>query len=131
MTGEYSATSVASPETGDPSFSGFYVSAAWTLTGETRPYDHSTGNFGMIRPAAPFSFKHGGPGAWAVAARYSNVDLTSGTVDGGEFDRWSGALSWYPTSQWRFEFNYGYGRLRRSGIDGRTHFYQLRLQFQL
>jgi len=32
---------------------------------------------------------------------------------------------------WRFEFNYGYGRLERGGIVGRTDFYQLRLQFQL
>jgi phosphate-selective porin OprO/OprP len=131
VTGEFALTDVSSPENGDPSFTGFYVSAAWTLTGETRPYDHVNGNFGMISPSAPFSFKHGGLGAWAVAARYSNIDLTSGAIDGGEFDRWSGALSWYPTSQWRFEFNYGYGRLRRAGLDGRTHFYQLRLQFQL
>ena len=29
------------------------------------------------------------------------------------------------------EFNYGYGRLNRAGLVGRTNFYQLRLQFQL
>jgi len=131
VSGEYTATNVASPETNDPSFDGFYVMAAWVLTGEMRPYDHASGTFGMIRPAAPFSFKHGGVGAWELAARFSSIDLTSGAVEGGQFDRWSGALSWYPTSQWRFEFNYGYGRLERSGIVGRTNFYQLRLQFQL
>ena len=131
VSGEYSYTSIDSPQVGDPHFSGYYAMASWTLTGETRPYDHAQGIFGMISPAAPFSFKHGGPGAWEVAARYSSVDLTSGAVQGGKFDRLSGALSWYPTSQFRFEFNYGYGRLDRAGRRGRTNFYQLRLQFQL
>jgi phosphate-selective porin OprO and OprP len=103
----------------------------WSLTGEMRPYDRATGVFGRIEPAAPFSFRHGGCGAWEVAARYSKVDLTSGTLDGGVFDRWSGALSWHPTRNFRFEFNYGYGRLERFGLSGRADFYQLRLQLQI
>jgi phosphate-selective porin OprO/OprP len=131
LSAEYMATYVSSPQTGNPDFSGFYVMATYALTGETRPYEHETGAFGMIRPSAPFSFKHGGCGAWEVGARYSKIDLTSGTVNGGVFDRWSGALSWYPTAQFRFEFNYGYGRLDRAGLVGHTNFYQLRLQFQL
>jgi phosphate-selective porin OprO/OprP len=131
ITAEYTGTRVSSPQTGNPNFLGFYVVASWALTGEVRPYDRATGTFGMIRPSAPVSLKHGGTGAWEVAARYSRIDLTSGTIAGGVFDRWSGALSWFPTRQFRFEFNYGYGRLRRSGLDGRADFYQLRLQFQL
>ena len=89
------------------------------------------GCFGELQPSAPFSFKHGGTGAFEIGARYSNIDLTSGAVDGGKFERWGGAVSWFPTGQWRFEFNYGYGRLQRSGLDGRTHFYQLRLQWEI
>lgn len=131
VSGEYAWTGVSSPSTGNPRFYGYYVEAAYAITGETRAYDHKRGIFEMIRPAAPFSFKHGGSGAWEVAARYSSIDLTSGAVQGGRFDRLSGALSWYPTDQFRFEFNYGYGRLNRSGLEGRTSFYQLRLQFQL
>jgi phosphate-selective porin OprO/OprP len=132
ISGEYAATGIASPaQTAELRFSGYYAMATWSLTGETRPYDHTLGAFGAISPSAPFSFKNGGPGAWEVAARYSSVDLTSGAVQGGKFDRVSGALSWYPTSQVRFEFDYGYGRLERSGLVGHTNFYQLRLQFQL
>ncbi len=131
LSAAYTSTPISSPETGNPHFSGYYVAAAWVLTGETRPYNHEVGVFEAIDPACPFSFKHGGPGAWEVAARYSSIDLTSGTVQGGKFDRVTGALSWYATSKWRFEFNYGYGRLERAGLDGRTNFYQLRLQFQL
>ena len=40
-------------------------------------------------------------------------------------------LSWYPTKVWRFEFDYGYGRLQRFGTTGLTRFYQLRLQFEI
>ena len=131
LSAEYTANYVSSPQTGDPRFEGFYVMATYSLTGETRPYEHATGTFGRIQPSAPFSFKHGGCGAWEVAARYSKIDLTDGTIDGGVFDRWSGALSWHPTEQWRLEFNYGYGRLDRAGLVGHANFYQLRLQFQL
>ena len=131
VSGEYSSTSIDSPQMGDPRFSGYYAMASWALTGEARPYDQTLGVFGMISPAAPFSFKHGGCGAWELAARYSSVDLSNAGVQGGKFDRLSGALSWYPTSQVRFEFNYGYGRLDRSGLEGRSNFYQLRLQLQL
>jgi phosphate-selective porin OprO/OprP len=87
VSGEYAWTGISSSQTGDPSFDGWYVTAAWALTGEARPYNHTRGAFGMMSPAAPFSFKHGGPGAWEVAARYSSVDLTSGSVQGGKFDR--------------------------------------------
>ncbi len=131
VSGEYTYASVDAPQASDPRFSGYYAMVSWALTGESRPYDRSTGVFGAISPAAPFSFRHGGCGAWEVAARYSSVDLTSGLVEGGTFDRLSGALSWYPTSQFRFEFDYGYGKLARSGVVGHASFYQLRLQFQL
>ena len=131
ISSEYTGTWVSSPQTGDPRFDGFYVTASWCMTGESRPYDRETGSFGGIRPETPFSFQHGGIGAWELAIRYSRVDLTSGTLDGGEFERWSGALSWRPTVQWRVEFDYGNGRLEKAGLVGRTNFYQLRLQFQL
>jgi len=131
ISAEYASTNISSSQVRNPGFSGFYVMASWVLTGEARPYNHADGTFGRILPAKPFSFRHGGLGAWELAARYSSIDLTSGTIDGGKFERWSGALSWYPAGPWRFEFDYGYGRLQRGGLDGRTNFYQLRLQFQL
>lgn len=131
LSGEVTRTSVSAPEKGNPEFYGFYVMASWTITGERRPYRHATGTFGAISPASPFSFRHGGSGAWELAARYSGVDLTSGAIQGGRFDRLSGAISWRPTRPWRLEFNYGYGTLDRFGLRGRTRFYQLRLQFEL
>jgi phosphate-selective porin OprO and OprP len=131
VTSEYTLADVSAPESGNPLFSGWYVTASWVLTGETRPYEHANGYFGQLEPAVPFSFDRGGAGAWELAARYSWIDLTSQAVGGGKFDRWSGALSWYPTKIWRFEFDYGYGRLQRFGTTGLTRFYQLRLQFEI
>src|SRR5262245_31867298 len=131
LTAEYTRGLTDAPQLGDPSFSAYYAQASWVLTGETRPYNHFGGYFGQLRPSVPFTFRRGGCGAWEVAARYSWIDLNSRAIEGGKFDRWSGALSWFPTDEFRFEFNYGYGRLQKSGLDGRTQFFQLRLQWEI
>jgi phosphate-selective porin OprO/OprP len=131
LAAEYTGIHSDAPRVGDPHFWAYYAQASWALTGETRPYGRACGCFGQLQPRAPFSFRHGGTGAVEIGARYSSIDLTSGAVDGGKFDRWSGALSWFPTGAWRLEFNYGYGKLQRSGLTGRTHFYQLRLQWEI
>jgi phosphate-selective porin OprO and OprP len=131
VTGEYTLAEASAPASGNPRFDGWYVTASWVLTGETRPYEHANGYFGRITPDSPLSFAHGGLGAFELAARYSWIDLASQAIQGGKFDRWSGALSWYPTKWGRFEFDYGYGRLQRFGVTGLTRFYQLRLQVEL
>jgi len=131
ISGEYTFTDVSGASSGSPRFAAYYVMASWTLTGEPRPYDRKKGVFERLRPSSPFSFRRGGSGAWEFAARYSWIDLDSNAVRGGRFDRFSAALSWYPAAAWRVQFNYGYGRLDRSGVTGLTRFYQLRLQFEL
>lgn len=128
---EYTLADVSVPASGNPRFDGWYVTASWVLTGETRPYERTKGYFGRVVPDAPFTFRGGGAGAWELAARYSWIDLSSQAIQGGMFDRWSGALSWYPTKWGRFEFDYGYGRLQRFGVTGITRFYQLRLQLEI
>jgi phosphate-selective porin OprO/OprP len=128
---EYTLADFSAPASGNPRFDGWYVTASWVLTGETRPYEKTKGYFGRVVPTAPFSFSRGGAGAWELAARYSWIDLSSQAIQGGKFDRWSGALSWYPTRCGRFEFDYGYGRLQRSGTTGLTRFYQLRFQIEI
>lgn len=131
LTAEYTKGKTDAAQVGDPSFSAWYVQGSWALTGETRPYNRSGGYFGQLQPFCPFTFKYGGPGAFEAAVRYSWIDLDSKAVRGGKFDRISGALSWFATGEWRVEFNYGYGRLERFGLSGRTHFYQLRLQWEI
>ena len=128
---EYTLTDTSTPASGNARFDGWYVSASWVLTGEVRPYEHANGYFGRITPDSPLSFSHGGLGAFELAARYSFIDLSSRSIQGGTFDRWTGALSWYPSKWGRLEFDYGYGRLQRSGVTGLTRFYQLRFQFEI
>jgi phosphate-selective porin OprO/OprP len=125
---EYLADWVSSSQNGDPFINGFYVSSAWMLTGEQRNYNRTGGYFGRVSPAHPLF--HGGWGAWEVAGRYSWVDLNSGGISGGKFDRWSAALSWYATDHMRFEFDYGYGQLDKFGTEGTTQFFQARAQIE-
>ncbi|WP_310542223.1 porin [Phenylobacterium sp.] len=86
----------------DPDFSGWYVQAGWTLTGEARRYN-AAGGFDGPRAAKPFDLKAGTWGAWELAARYSVLDLdyregdlpALGSVRGGEQSIFSLGLNWY------------------------------------
>ncbi len=74
-------------------FNGWYAQAAYTLTGEARPYKADKGVFEGIRPARPFG--KDGWGAFEVAARLSGLDLTNDTVKGGLERNAAIALNWY------------------------------------
>ena len=92
-------------------FSGGYVQLAYTLTGENRGYDKKLGTLARYYygPNGPYTNawfvrdENGrlnvGTGAWEIAARYSYVDLNSGTglnrIAGGRLDGLSLALNWY------------------------------------
>ena len=82
---------------------------------------------GRFTPRSPFSLHGGGHGAWEVGGRYSYVNLTDGTIDGGRMSRLTGAISWYPTREWRLEFNYGYITLQRSGTTGHANGFSARI----
>ena len=47
---EYNRAWVSSAASGDPQFSGYYVTASWILTGETRPYDRTVGYSRRVMP---------------------------------------------------------------------------------
>jgi phosphate-selective porin OprO/OprP len=101
------------PNVGDPSFSGWYVQGAWTITGERRAWNASTGGYGGIKPTNNFDLNQGHWGAFEVAARYSVLDLNDnegevdsavplGGIRGGEQTISSIGLNWYPNSVVRF-----------------------------
>src|SRR6185295_9741400 len=102
----------------DPTFGGWYVQAAWTLTGESRRWLGANGGFQGIRPSAPFDLSAGHWGAWEIAARYSTLDLNyhegdlgsaaiaGDTVRGGEQTIITAGLNWYPNATIRFLLNY-------------------------
>jgi phosphate-selective porin OprO and OprP len=81
-----------------PRYNGYYLEAAWVLTGEQRDYSTRRGVFGYVYPDAPLG--SGGLGAFEIAARGSVTDLRydvryhGPTGDYGEVG--SVGINWYP-----------------------------------
>jgi len=98
----------------DPDFSGWYVQAAWALTGETRNWNAANGVFSGLKPAKPLSFDGDGRGALELAVRYSFSDLNyreellpaAGGIRGGEQEAWTVGLNWYVNNNIRFLLDY-------------------------
>ena len=102
----------------DPSFSGWYLQGAWTLTGEPRRYNAASGGFDSPKIAKPFSLKAHTWGAWELAARYSELDLnyhaglagvaapSASSVRGGDQKIFTLGLNWYPNANVRFLADY-------------------------
>ncbi|MEO1956496.1 MAG: porin [Methylophilaceae bacterium] len=85
--------------TNDYDFDAWYATVGYTLTGESRSYKPTDGEFKRLKPKNDFSFKNGGWGAWEVAARLDSLDLNDGNgaaaITGGEGNRYTLALNWY------------------------------------
>jgi phosphate-selective porin OprO/OprP len=88
-----------------PEFTGGYVQAGYFLTGESRAYNPGMDVFGPPTPAR--SLSQGGPGAWQLAAGYSTLDLSDGSIDGGKIDMLMMGVNWYPEQRLRFSLEYG------------------------
>ncbi|WP_169740740.1 OprO/OprP family phosphate-selective porin [Nevskia soli] len=111
---------------GGPSWSGEYVEAGWSLTGERRSYSTRYGTVGGITPNQPVTL--GGYGAWELAARWSATDLRSGGGDRGSVI--SLGLNWYPADSLRISL--AAQKMRRSLADGTERDASVaQLQFQL
>ena len=119
---EYNRAWVDSPTSGDPSFSGYYVTASWILTGETRPYDRTVGYARRVMPEGRW-------GAPELVARFSHVDLDDGVVQGGMFDKTYLGINWWATRRWKVGFGWGHTWLDRFGKTGATDSFQTRLQW--
>lgn len=101
----------------NPRFSGGYVQALWTLTGERRRQNMASGSFQAPRPGRNFNPATGGWGALELAARYSWVDLDyhaglpgfappADGIRGGTQKIWTVGLNWYLNSNVRLMFDY-------------------------
>jgi phosphate-selective porin OprO/OprP len=100
----------------NPSFGGWYVQGAWTITGQPRRYNAANGGFDTPRVDAPFKWG-GEKGVWELATRYSVLDLdyragafgtapAASSVRGGEQRILSLGLNWYPNNNVRFLADY-------------------------
>ncbi len=101
----------------DPGFSGWYVEAAWTLTGERRRFNPNTFAFDSPPVDHPFDLDAGTWGAWELALRYSYLNLNyhpgdagkatpADGVRGGEQQILTAGLNWYLNPVIRFMLDY-------------------------
>lgn len=86
----------------DATFSGGYIFGSWIITGETRPWDNTQGEFGQIIP------KSNKLGAWELALRYSNINLTDedAAILGGKGNNFTLGLNWYANPNIKWMLNY-------------------------
>lgn len=87
-------------------FDAFYVQAGWTLTGESRSYKGSDGEFKRLKPRNKFQPGKSGFGALELAVRYDQSDLTSKDIHGGEAKRATLALNWHLNENVRLMADY-------------------------
>jgi phosphate-selective porin OprO/OprP len=91
----------------NPSFYGWYVQGAWTLTGESRPYEFDGFSGGTFKNPKPSNIVgQGGWGAWELAVRYSQLNLNSNEFRGGNEKDLTAGLNWYATPNVKFMANY-------------------------
>lgn len=122
LLGEYTQANVNSPAKNDPQFEGYYVTASWVLTGETRPYDRTVGHARRVMPTGRW-------GAPELVARYSHVDLDDGMVQGGTFNKTYFGANWWATRRWKIGAGWGRTWLDRLGTIGLTDSFLVRLQW--
>lgn len=84
------------------SFDGWYVDAGYSITGESRHYKN--GNFTYLKPSHPFG--KNGWGAWELATRYSEANITDPDYHGGDISNITVALNWYVNENVRFMADY-------------------------
>lgn len=119
---EYNRAWVDSQDKGDPKFFGYYVTASWILTGETRPYDRTVGYARRVMPEGRW-------GAPELVVRFSHEDLDDGAVKGGTFDKTYLGLNWWATRRWKLGFGWGHTWLDRFGQTGETDSFHTRIQW--
>ena len=105
-------------------FGGAYAQVGWRPWGQPRDWDEETGALGRVRMNEHRV-------ALEVGARYTRVDLSDQTIDGGVFDRASLALTLYGPHDLRVQVDYGYATLARNGGVGRTQLLTTRFQWEL
>ena len=129
LSGEYMYNNVSAPASEDPQFSGYHATLSWVLTGEMREYNRRNGLFRPVPIAQAVT--HGGWGMWEASVRYSNIDLTDGSVDGGEMDIYSLGLNTFLTPTMSVSMNYRHSILDQLGSTGHANGFLFRVTLML
>jgi len=131
LQGEFVQSSVDAIAGSDPDFSGWYAFVSYFLTGEHRVYKNTSAAFDRVQPARDYG-TNGGGGAWELALRHGNLDLTDGSIDGGELTDTSLGLTWYLNPFTKVMFNYVREEVEPigGGDEGTADILQMRFAFE-
>lgn len=102
----------AAPGIESPTFSGGYVDVSWFLTGEHRAYNPEKGVFERVKVNRPVF--DGGPGAWQAAVRWDRIDLSDGSIFGGEQNSIIVGVNWHLNPHARMMFNFAHSEIREA-----------------
>ena len=86
-------------------FKNYYAQVSYFITKEHRPFANSYSTFGRLKPKNNVFNGSNGIGAWEVALRYTNTDLNSGSISGGEQEDITLGLNWYLNPATRIMLN--------------------------
>ncbi len=106
-------------------YEGYYGKIGFLLTGENRPYDLVDASFDRLNPKNNFNPQEGTWGAFELAGRYSELDLTSSLKENAAINNITAGMNWYMSPSVRIMFNYV---LADHQNYDQTHIYQLRFQ---
>ncbi len=113
--GEYLYGLNSIPAAPKANFSAYYAQASYFVTGEHRAYKVDEAAFGRVAPRR--NLFQGGPGAFELAARFSNADLADAGagVAGGTLRDITGGVNWYLNPNMRIMLNYVNSKLAGTG----------------
>lgn len=97
-------------------FPGYYVHAGYFLTGEQRSYNKVAGVLGRVKPLHSWG-EPCGFGAVELAARYSYLDLTSRSINGGRMNDVTLGINWYLNQYAKLQLNYIRSMVDRAAVD--------------
>jgi phosphate-selective porin OprO/OprP len=128
LQGEYLTTTVYNTDSAPfekYNFKSFYGQVSYFITGESKSYKGSYEGFDRVKPKRNFGGKDKGTGAWEIALRYSNSDLDSRDVLGGQQTDITLGLNWYLNPAARLMLNHVWPTIKDTG---RANILQGRLQ---
>ena len=107
----------------DVCFGGWYASGSWFVTGESRKYDSDKGEFERIEPRSR-------RGALELALRFSRLDLTDESVEGGVEENLTLGVNWYLNPYTRMMFEYIHADISPNDgdVDANANVLQVRAQ---
>ncbi len=115
----------------NPTFQGGYLDFYWSPTGDARPYNGKDGSFGRLIPKRTLG-SDDGFGSLMFAARYDYLDLTDGTMDGGEQKGITLQATWQPLNFLKFQADVSHLDIERpsSPLSGSADVVTIRSQIE-